>query len=116
MRRVRHRISQAGIEDHGDHIGQLQVNADEFSALFNTILINVTAFFRDPEARSPRRWAPTGSASRSRSADVEWLANEELQNVNDALRERTAELDQVNEFLESILTSLRAGSSCWTSR
>ncbi len=50
MRRVRHRMAQAGVEDYGDYIDQLQVNADEFSALFNTILINVTAFFRDPEA------------------------------------------------------------------
>ena len=35
--------------------------------------------------------------------------NDELQTINDALRERTRELDRVNEFLESILTSLRAG-------
>lgn len=49
MRRVRHRMNQIGVEDHGDYIDQLQVNADEFSVLFNTILINVTAFFRDPE-------------------------------------------------------------------
>lgn len=28
----------------------LQASSDEFAALFNTILINVTAFFRDPEA------------------------------------------------------------------
>jgi two-component system CheB/CheR fusion protein len=50
MRRVRHRMSQVGIESYGDYIDQLQVNADEFEALFNTILINVTAFFRDPDA------------------------------------------------------------------
>lgn len=35
--------------------------------------------------------------------------NDELQTINDALRERSTELDQVNDFLESILTSLRAG-------
>ncbi|WP_233225790.1 hypothetical protein [Amycolatopsis sp. CA-126428] len=29
---------------------QLQVNADEFVALFHTVLINVTGFFRDPDA------------------------------------------------------------------
>jgi two-component system CheB/CheR fusion protein len=28
----------------------LQASSEEFSALFNTILINVTAFFRDPDA------------------------------------------------------------------
>lgn len=27
----------------------LQASSDEFSALFNTILINVTVFFRDPD-------------------------------------------------------------------
>ncbi|WP_433271962.1 CheR family methyltransferase [Actinosynnema sp. CS-041913] len=50
MRRVRHRMSQVGIDTHLDYIDHLQVNADEFNALFNTILINVTGFFRDVEA------------------------------------------------------------------
>lgn len=50
MRRVRHRMSQVGIDGHVDYIDHLQVNADEFNALFNTILINVTGFFRDTEA------------------------------------------------------------------
>jgi two-component system CheB/CheR fusion protein len=35
--------------------------------------------------------------------------NEELQTINDELRMRSDELNQVNGFLESILTSLRAG-------
>ncbi|ONI80499.1 hypothetical protein ALI22I_45185 [Saccharothrix sp. ALI-22-I] len=35
--------------------------------------------------------------------------NDELQTINETLRDRTGELDQVNDFLESILTSLRAG-------
>ena len=35
--------------------------------------------------------------------------NEELQTINDELRVRTSELNQANAFLESILTSLRAG-------
>ncbi len=43
-------MNQIGVEDYADYIDQLQVNADEFSVLCNTILINVTAFFRDPEA------------------------------------------------------------------
>ncbi|WP_309117084.1 CheR family methyltransferase [Saccharothrix sp.] len=50
MRRVRHRMAQIGIDDDIDYIDHLQVNADEFNALFNTILINVTGFFRDAEA------------------------------------------------------------------
>ncbi|GGM86945.1 chemotaxis protein CheR [Lentzea pudingi] len=49
QRRVRHRMSQVGMENYADYIDQLQVNADEFNALFNTILINVTGFFRDTE-------------------------------------------------------------------
>ncbi|MEA5363310.1 CheR family methyltransferase [Amycolatopsis sp., V23-08] len=50
MRRVQRRMSQVGAGTFADYIDQLQVNADEFVALFNTILINVTGFFRDPDA------------------------------------------------------------------
>jgi two-component system, chemotaxis family, CheB/CheR fusion protein len=50
MRRVAHRMGQVSITDHGDYIDYLQLNPDEFNSLFNTILINVTSFFRDPEA------------------------------------------------------------------
>ncbi|MFJ1759001.1 CheR family methyltransferase [Amycolatopsis sp. NPDC088138] len=50
MRRVQRRMNQVGAGTFADYIDQLQVNADEFVALFNTILINVTGFFRDPDA------------------------------------------------------------------
>lgn len=50
MRRVRHRMAQAGYDTFEQYLDVLQASSDEFSALFNTILINVTAFFRDPEA------------------------------------------------------------------
>jgi two-component system, chemotaxis family, CheB/CheR fusion protein len=50
MRRVRHRMAQSGQESFEQYLDVLQASSDEFSALFNTILINVTAFFRDPEA------------------------------------------------------------------
>lgn len=49
MRRVRHRMDQAGYTTFEDYLDALQANADEFAALFNTILINVSGFFRDPE-------------------------------------------------------------------
>ncbi|WP_051114936.1 CheR family methyltransferase [Actinokineospora enzanensis] len=49
-RRVQRRMAQVGIDDYDAYIDLLQVDADEFDALFNTILINVTAFFRDTEA------------------------------------------------------------------
>ncbi|MDX2242911.1 MAG: PAS domain-containing protein [Leptolyngbyaceae cyanobacterium bins.302] len=35
--------------------------------------------------------------------------NEELQTINDELRQRTNDLNQANAFLNSILTSIRAG-------
>ncbi|MDQ2628189.1 MAG: PAS domain S-box protein [Actinomycetota bacterium] len=50
MRRVNHRMSQVGSESYEQYLDVLQASSDEFSALFNTILINVTAFFRDPDA------------------------------------------------------------------
>ncbi|WP_396836832.1 CheR family methyltransferase [Mycobacterium sp. ITM-2016-00318] len=50
MRRVRHRMDQAGYATFEEYLDVLQASSDEFAALFNTILINVTAFFRDPEA------------------------------------------------------------------
>ncbi|ODR26157.1 CheR family methyltransferase [Mycolicibacterium porcinum] len=50
MRRVRHRMDHAGYAGFEQYLDVLQASSDEFSALFNTILINVTAFFRDPEA------------------------------------------------------------------
>lgn len=50
VRRVRHRMDQAGYKTFEEYLDVLQASSDEFVALFNTILINVTAFFRDPDA------------------------------------------------------------------
>jgi two-component system, chemotaxis family, CheB/CheR fusion protein len=50
MRRVRHRMDQAGYPSYEQYLDVLQASSDEFASLFNTILINVTAFFRDPDA------------------------------------------------------------------
>ena len=47
MRRVRKRMQELGIEDFNDYLDRLEVAPDEFVSLFNTILINVTSFFRD---------------------------------------------------------------------
>lgn len=49
-RRIRKRMSDVGIDSYADYRDQLETNADEFSALFNTILINVTSIFRDADA------------------------------------------------------------------
>ena len=50
MRRVNRRMSQVETSDYLEYLDYLQVHPDEFTALFNTILINVTAFFRDADA------------------------------------------------------------------
>ncbi|MEU4692733.1 CheR family methyltransferase [Actinoplanes sp. NPDC023714] len=50
MRRVNRRMSQVETSDYQEYLDYLQVHPDEFTALFNTILINVTAFFRDADA------------------------------------------------------------------
>jgi two-component system, chemotaxis family, CheB/CheR fusion protein len=50
MRRVGRRMGQINVPDYAEYLDYLQVHPDEFTALFNTILINVTGFFRDAEA------------------------------------------------------------------
>lgn len=50
VRRVARRMSQVGLTEYGDYLDHLELHAEEFTALFNTILINVTGFFRDPDA------------------------------------------------------------------
>jgi two-component system, chemotaxis family, CheB/CheR fusion protein len=48
VRRASRRMHAAGVETYSDYIDYLEVHPDEFGHLFNTILINVTSFFRDP--------------------------------------------------------------------
>ena len=50
IRRVRHRMAHAGYDTFEEYLDVLQASSDEFSALFNNVLINVTSFFRDPDA------------------------------------------------------------------
>ena len=47
MRRVTKRMQSLGLATFSDYLDYLQVYPEEFNLLFNTILINVTAFFRD---------------------------------------------------------------------
>jgi two-component system CheB/CheR fusion protein len=49
-RRIRKRMQDAGASSYRDYRDHLETHADEFSQLFNTILINATGFFRDAEA------------------------------------------------------------------
>ena len=48
-------MQELGIERYADYLDYLQAETDEFTRLFNTILINVTSFFRDEET-----WAAIG--------------------------------------------------------
>ena len=50
MRRVDVRMQMVGEESYRSYRDYLEVHPDEFVFLFNTILINVTSFFRDPES------------------------------------------------------------------
>ena len=46
-RRVQKRMQTLGVGEYPDYLDYLEVHPEEFEILFNTILINVTAFFRD---------------------------------------------------------------------
>src|SRR6266540_2308798 len=47
-RRVQKRMQAVRVATYLDYLDYLEVVPDEFTQLFNTILINVTGFFRDP--------------------------------------------------------------------
>jgi two-component system, chemotaxis family, CheB/CheR fusion protein len=49
-RRINKRMQEVGVQTYLDYVDYLEVVPDEFTHLFNTILINVTGFFRDPPA------------------------------------------------------------------
>ena len=50
QRRMGKRMQSLRIECYSDYLDYLEVHPDEFILLFNTILINVTGFFRDTAA------------------------------------------------------------------
>src|SRR4051812_34688 len=49
-RRIRKRMQAIGVEDYGGYVDHLEGDQNEFPELFDTILINVTGFFRDTHA------------------------------------------------------------------
>ena len=49
-RRIGKRMGEVGVDSYADYSDLLEADAEEFGALFNTILINVTGFMRDTEA------------------------------------------------------------------
>ena len=50
VRRVAKRMTAVGVKDHAAYLEYLEAQPGEFAALFNTILINVTSYFRDAPA------------------------------------------------------------------
>ncbi|BAZ12407.1 MCP methyltransferase, CheR-type with PAS/PAC sensor [Calothrix sp. NIES-4071] len=49
-RRICRRMQTIGVDNYIDYLDYLEVHPNEFIDLFNTILINVTTFFREPQA------------------------------------------------------------------
>ena len=49
-RRVNKRMQSVGVSTYEEYVDYLEVHPDEFGQLFNTVLINVTGFFRDRPA------------------------------------------------------------------
>src|SRR2546423_9004515 len=49
-RRIRKRMDEVGVDSFSAYQDHLEVTPAEFTDLFNTILINVTGFFRDASA------------------------------------------------------------------
>ena len=76
-RRIRKRMHEAGATDYTDYRDLLESSAEEFGHLFNTILINVTGFFRDPETWTflQREIMPELIAEAERTAEIRvWSA------------------------------------------
>jgi two-component system, chemotaxis family, CheB/CheR fusion protein len=46
-RRVAKRMAEVEVESYDDYVDYLELHGEEFGELFNTLLINVTSFFRD---------------------------------------------------------------------
>jgi two-component system, chemotaxis family, CheB/CheR fusion protein len=48
-RRVAKRMAAVGTEQYDEYVDFLELHGEEFAELFNTLLINTTGFFRDPQ-------------------------------------------------------------------
>jgi len=76
-RRIQKRMDAVGASQYPDYVDYLEVHPEEFEILFNTILTNVTAFFRDAAAWEflARRVIPQMLASKGESGPVRvWSA------------------------------------------
>jgi len=52
QRRVAKRLTAVGVERYDDYADYLELHAEEFGELFNTLLINTTGFFAIPRPGS----------------------------------------------------------------
>ena len=50
QRRIYRRMAALGLSTFGEYRDYLELQPEEFTELFNSMLINVTSFFRDPAA------------------------------------------------------------------
>lgn len=111
-RRIERRMQQVSIDTYDEYIDYLEVHPDEFVQLFNTILINVSSFFRDLEvwdvvrqvvvpeicSRRPsgpiRVWSAGCAAGQEAYSAVMLLAEElGLQTVKDRVKVYATDLD-----------------------
>jgi two-component system CheB/CheR fusion protein len=67
-RRIRKRMGMLGMNSYEAYREHIEVHQEEFRELFNTILINVTSFFRDPEAWDALREQAIGNILATRPA------------------------------------------------
>jgi two-component system CheB/CheR fusion protein len=88
MRRVLVRMQTIGTRSFAAYLDFLQVDPDEFTRLFNTILINVTSFFRDPshwefvrDEVVPRLVGPPGAAEPIRVWSAGCASGEEAYSI-----------------------------------
>jgi two-component system CheB/CheR fusion protein len=113
-RRISRRMQRLDIASFSDYVDYLQFHADEFTELFDTILINVTSFFRDPEswvhlrsdvlpelleakrASQPIRVWSAGAASGEEAYTVAMLLAEELgaQQFRDRVKIYATDVDE----------------------
>src|SRR2546423_9745776 len=96
IRRINRRMETVGIKQYEAYQDYLEVHPEEFAHLFNTILINVTGFFRDEssweylaseiiprilknksEAEALRVWS-AGAASGEEAYSIAMLLNEAM--------------------------------------
>jgi two-component system CheB/CheR fusion protein len=76
-RRIAKRMSEVGVGSYEDYLDYLELHGEEFAELFNTILINVTSFFRDAAAWEylTGETIPTLVANRARDTPLRvWCA------------------------------------------